>query len=182
MVRAVSFDVVVAADLDWGIGRSNALPWPKLKGDLAHFRRVTSACTEGRTNAIIMGRKTWESAEVAGKPLPRRLNVVVTRQRGLAVPEGVIVAASLDAALTAARAPNVENIFLVGGAELYREGLAHADLRWVYLTRVEGHLQCDAHIPSLDALGFVKDGWEGEQDGEDAGIRYHIARYTRPTA
>ena len=181
MVSAVSFDVVVAADLDWGIGKSNALPWPRLKGDLAHFRRVTSACAEGHINAIIMGRKTWESAEVAKKPLPKRLNVVVTRQSGLAVPEGVIVAASLDAALHAARGPNVENVFLVGGAELFREGFGHADLRHVYLTRVQGRFDCEAHIPNLDEAGVVKDAWDGEHDGEDDGIRYHIGRYVKPS-
>ncbi len=73
------FDIVVAADLDWAIGKANGLPWPKLKGDLQHFKRVTCAVTEGKRAAVIMGRKTWESTEVAGRPLPRRLNIVITR-------------------------------------------------------------------------------------------------------
>ena len=97
----MSFDVVVAADREWGIGKANALPWPKLKGDLAHFKRVTCEASEGKRNAIVMGRKTWESAEVGGRPLPRRLNIVITR-RGLTPPEGVLVVGSVDAALDAA--------------------------------------------------------------------------------
>ena len=64
------FDIVVAADLDWGIGKANALPWPKLRGDLQHFKRITSTASEGRRNAIVMGRKTWESKEDAGSRRP----------------------------------------------------------------------------------------------------------------
>ena len=75
----MSFDVVVAADQDWGIGKDNALPWPKLRGDLRHFKRITSTASEGRKNAIVMGRKTWESKEVGCAPLPNRVNVVVSR-------------------------------------------------------------------------------------------------------
>jgi len=122
----VQFDVVVAADRDWGIGKTNALPWPRLKGDLAHFRQVTSTAAEGKRNAIVMGRKTWESAEVAGRPLPRRLNVVVSRRTDLAVPEGVIAARSLDAGLEAASsADDIDQVFVVGGAEIFREALVH---------------------------------------------------------
>lgn len=174
----MSFDVVVAADFDWGIGKDNALPWPKLKGDMAHFRRVTSTAAEGKLNAIIMGRKTWQSAEMGGKPLPKRLNVVVTRQ-GIAVPEGVVVAGSLDAALMAARGDNIENVFVVGGAEIIRHALGHPDLRWIYLTRVEGRFGCDVAIPDLDAAGFVRDAWDGELTGEDHGVRYRIERLAR---
>ncbi|HUS30777.1 MAG TPA: dihydrofolate reductase [Kofleriaceae bacterium] len=174
----MSFDVVVAADLDWGIGKANALPWPKLKGDLAHFRRVTSACSEGKINAIIMGRKTWESEEVKGSPLPRRLNVVVTRKQ-LTVPEGVVVAASVDAAIHAATAPNVETIFVVGGAEIFKDAFARADLRYVYVTRIEGHFETEVRIPNLDELGFVRTDWDGEQAAEENGVRYKIERLAR---
>lgn len=169
----VSFDVVVAADREWGIGKANALPWPKLKGDLAHFKRVTADASEGKRNAIVMGRKTWESAEVAGRPLPRRLNIVITR-RGLTPPEGVLVAGSVDAALAAAR--EAESTFVVGGAEIFREAFAHPRLRYVYLTRVDGTFGCDVHIPDLDALGFAREAWSGEQAAEENGVRYRIER------
>jgi dihydrofolate reductase/thymidylate synthase len=175
----VNFDIVVAADLDWGIGKNNALPWPKLKGDMAHFRRVTSTASEGKLNAVIMGRKTWQSAEMNGGPLPKRLNVVITRQ-GVTVPEGVVVAASLDAALMAARGDNIEGVFVIGGAEIIRQAVEHADLRWIYLTRVEDRFGCEAFIPNLDELGFTKTEWSGEQTGEDSGVRYRIERLARP--
>jgi dihydrofolate reductase len=174
------FDIVVAADLDWVIGSANALPWPKLRGDLAHFKRVTSTASEGKRAAVIMGRKTWESAEVAGKPLPRRLNIVITRRTDYAVADGVKVAGSLDAALDiAAKTADVETTFVVGGAEIFRDAFAHAELRFVYLTRVQLHCGGDTHIPDLDQ-DFMIDTWDGEQDNvEDNGVRYRIERLTR---
>lgn len=170
----MSFDAVVAADLDWGIGKANALPWPKLRGDLAHFKRVTC---EGGSVAVVMGRKTWQSAEVAGRPLPNRLNVVITRGE-LAVPAGVRVAGSLDAALALA-VPEVATTFCIGGAEIYRQAFTRADLRWVYLTRIDGRFGCDAIIPNLDALGFVRVPWDGEQQLEEAGVRYRIEKLAK---
>jgi dihydrofolate reductase len=170
------FDIVVAADLDWGIGKGSALPWPKLRGDLQHFKRITSTAGEGRRNAIVMGRKTWESKEVAGKPLPNRVNVVVSH-RALEVPAGVVVAGSTDAALAV---EGVETIFVVGGAGLIRDVIERADLRFVYLTRVDQRFECDVHMPNLDARGFVRDVWDGERDTEEYDVRYRIERLKRP--
>jgi len=167
--------MVVAADLDWGIGKGNALPWPKLRGDLQHFKRITSTASEGRRNAIVMGRKTWESKEVAGKPLPNRLNVVVTRG-ALEVPAGVVVAGSPDVALAI---DGVETIFVVGGAGLIREVIERDDLRFVYLTRVDQRFACDVHMPDLDARGFIRDAWDGERDTEEYDVRYRIERLKR---
>lgn len=169
------FDIVVAADLDWGIGKTNALPWPKLRGDLQHFKRTTSTASEGRRNAIVMGRNTWESKEVAGKPLPNRLNVVVSRN-ALAVPAGVVVAHSIDDALTI---DGVETIFVVGGAILIREVIERRDLRYVYLTRIEQAFDCDVKMPNLDERGFVADAWDGTRKAEEYDVRYRIERLRR---
>jgi len=175
----VSFDVVVAADLDWGIGKDQSLPWPKLRGDLRHFKRITSTTeTKGRRNAIVMGRKTWQSKEVGECPLPDRLNVVVSRS-ALAVPAGVVLAHSIDEALAAAAAHDVESIFIVGGAGLLVDALEHPELRYVYLTRIDGHYDCEIKMPDLDARGFVRVAWEGEQSGEEHGVRYRIERLRR---
>ena len=161
-----------------GIGKSSGLPWPRLKGDMQHFRRITTAATAGMRTAIVMGRKTWESTEVAGKPLPKRLNVIVSRRADLAVPAGVIVTGSLDGALAAARGPEIETVFVVGGAEVFREAFMHPELRWTYLTRVEGHFACDTRIPDLDR-DLVHDTWDGEQAAEENGVRYRIERLRR---
>jgi len=171
----VSFDVVVAADLDWGIGKDQSLPWPKLRGDLRHFKRITSTASPGRRNAIVMGRKTWQSKEVAERALPDRLNVVVSRSE-LAVPAGVIAARSLDEALAVR---DVETVFVVGGAGVLIEAVERRDLRYVYLTRVEERYDCEVRMPDLDARGFVKVAWEGELANEEHGVRYRIERLRR---
>ena len=129
-----------------GIGKDSALPWPRLRADFAHFKQITVTASEGRRNAIVMGRRTWESKEIAGKPLPRRLNVVLSRS-ALVVPDGAIAASSFAAAI--ADRPDVEATFVIGGAEIYRLAFAHPALRYVYLTRIEGRFGCDAHFPDL---------------------------------
>ena len=172
----MSFDVVVAADLDWGIGKDQSLPWPKLRGDLRHFKRITSTTsTPGRRNAIVMGRKTWQSKEVAERALPDRLNVVVSRGE-LAVPPGVVLAHSLDEALAVR---DVETVFVVGGAVLLIEAVERRDLRYVYLTRIEERYDCEIKMPDLDARGFVRVAWEGELVNEEHGVRYRIERLRR---
>ena len=169
---------MVAADLDWGIGKANGLPWPKLRGDLQHFKRITSTASEGQRNAIVMGRKTWQSKEVAGRPLPNRLNVVVSRG-ALEVPTGVVVARSIDEALAV---DGVETVFVVGGAGLIRDAIERDDLRFVYLTRIDQRFDCDVRMPDLDARGFIHDVWEGERAAEEFEVRYRIQRLKRPTA
>ena len=168
---------MVAADQGWGIGRAGAIPWPKLRGDMQHFKRVTSTTSDpARQNAVIMGRKTWDSAEVAGKALPRRLNIVVSTRADLALPDGVVLARSLDDALAAAAAAS-ETTFVVGGAVLYREAFDHPALRWIYLTRVLARFDCDTHLPDLDARGFTRDdAWPGACSAEDNGVAYRIER------
>ena len=174
----MSFDVVIAADLDWGIGKDNALPWPRLRGDFGHFKAVTSTASANRRNAIVMGRKTWESKEIAGKPLPRRLNVVVSR-RTIIVPEGVVAATSIDDALD--KCGDAETVFIIGGAEIYRLAIAHPALRYVYLTRVWHQFDCDVRVSDLSD-GFVIDPtWPtvGPVDHEEGGVHYRIQRLYR---
>lgn len=122
------------------IGRDNQLPW-HLPADLKHFKAMTLG------KPIIMGRKTWDSL---GRPLPGRLNLVVSRQRDLAL-EGAEVFPSLEAALERAdawaREEEAEELMLIGGAQLYAEGLAQADR--LYLTQVELAPEGDAWFPEV---------------------------------
>jgi dihydrofolate reductase/thymidylate synthase len=79
-MRKPSFSIVVAMDSQQGIGKNNNLPW-SLSADLTHFKSLTTTVTHlQKRNAVIMGRKTWNSLPTAFRPLPNRLNIVITRQ------------------------------------------------------------------------------------------------------
>ncbi|MEA2694283.1 MAG: dihydrofolate reductase, partial [Acidobacteriota bacterium] len=113
------------------IGDGNRLPW-RLPEDLARFKRLTMGGT------LILGRKTYESI---GRPLPGRKTVVVSRQPGYA-PEGVLVARSIEEALERA---GEGNVWIAGGAEIYRQALDKAER--LYLTRIEAEVPGDAFFP-----------------------------------
>lgn len=169
------FACVLAVDRKFGIGKDNDLPWPRLPADLKHFARVTCAAPEGRRNAVIMGRKTWLSVPAKLRPLPRRLNVVVTRG-GLEVPDGVEVAASLDDALARAEAhADVAGLFVVGGGEIFRQAFLHPRCGDVYLTRIDHDFGADTFAPLPPAFARV----EVLAEHEEAGLRYSIERWAR---
>lgn len=127
------------------IGIDNRLPW-HLPADLKHFKALTLG------KPIIMGRKTWDSL---GRPLPGRLNLVVSRQADLRL-EGAEVLPSLDAAIARAdawaREQGVAELMLIGGAELYAQGLPRAQR--LYLTRVHLQPQADAFFPAFAAADW----------------------------
>lgn len=123
------------------IGLDNRLPW-SLPADLQHFKALTLG------KPIIMGRKTWDSL---GRPLPGRLNLVVSRQPGLQL-DGAETFDNLTAALQRAQdwalAQGVGELMLIGGAELYRQALPLAQR--LYLTRIELEPAGDAWFPEFD--------------------------------
>ena len=127
--------LLVAMDEGRGIGRAGRLPW-RLSTDLKRFRELTMG------HHIIVGRKTFESI---GKPLPGRLNVVVTRDTNYHR-DGVTVVHSVDAALAAAGA--AEEVMVIGGADLFRLFLPRAER--VHLTRVHGDIAGDIRWEPLD--------------------------------
>jgi len=127
--------LIVAMARNGVIGVNNTLPW-HLPADLKHFKSLTMS------HHIVMGRKTYESI---GKPLPGRTSVVVTRNPGYSV-SGVIVVNSLESALDAC--DNDEEIFVIGGAELYRQAINLADR--IYLTEIDADISGDAHFTEFD--------------------------------
>jgi len=123
------------------IGKDNALPW-SLKEDLARFKELTTGCP------CIMGRKTWES--LPKKPLPGRLNVVISRSAANA-PGAVVVSSLQDAVQHCA---GHEKIFICGGASVYREAFSLADK--IELTVIHRRYEGDAFFPEIDGAQWKK--------------------------
>lgn len=163
------FQIVVAATTKGGVGVNGALPW-RLSKDMAYFKKITTETREkDALNAVVMGRKTWESIPGKFRPLPGRLNIVLSRSGALAeandennvagastLPEGVLVRKSIEDALSAIASSDekVEKTFVIGGAQIYEEALKSDKCEAVHLTEVEGEFECDAFIPAVDASKF----------------------------
>lgn len=123
------------------IGKNNDLPW-HLPDDMKHFMQTTSG------HHVIMGRKNYESLPKKFRPLPNRTNIVVTRQADYDA-AGCIVVNSIPQAIDIAIENREQEVFIIGGAEIYTQSLAMANR--LYLTEIKTSLEGDAFFPSFDA-------------------------------
>ena len=146
------------------IGKGNALPW-HLPEDLRRFKALTTG------QAVIMGRKTWDSLPAKFRPLPNRLNIVVTRNRDYRA-EGATVVGSLDAAILASQALTP---FVIGGAELYAHALPLAQR--LELTEIDADIEGDAHFPHWDRRPWREAARETHR--AEAGWNYSFVSYER---
>ncbi len=143
------FAIVVATDVENGIGIQNRLPW-SLKADLLHFKTLTTTTQHpDHQNAVLMGRKTWDSLPLHYRPLPLRRNIVISRQ-SFSFGHDASGAPSLDAALAIAKAdPKIEFAFVIGGGMIYEEALRHPHCCKIYRTLVLSAFQCDTVLPEI---------------------------------
>jgi dihydrofolate reductase len=166
--------MIAAVDEELGIARDGDLPWD-LPGDIEHFKRETTLTqSPGRRNAVIMGRKTWESIPPRYRPLAGRKNLVVSRSdRDL--PRGVLGCVSLEDALARLEADDlaaeIERVFVVGGGEIYGLGIAMPECRKLYITRVMGRFGCDTFFPEFESR-YQLESVLGE--AEENGVAYRI--------
>jgi dihydrofolate reductase len=158
--------ILVAFDENRVIGKNNTLIW-HLPADLKRFKALTTG------HVIIMGRKTFESI---GKPLPNRTTIVISRQADLQI-EGAIIAHSVEEAILKAKSVTREDIFIVGGAEIYALSLPLADQ--ILVTQLHDIFEGDAFFPEIPL-----DTWEvsererGVTDEKNA-YQYSYLTYSR---
>jgi len=149
--------LVVAASENNAIGKNNQLLW-HLPNDLKFFKNITWGMV------VVMGRKTFESVN---KPLPGRINIVITRQADW-TSEGTITAVDLKDGLIKAEATNCKEIFIIGGGEIYKQSMAVADK--IYITRVHATLEGDTFFPEIS-----EDYWKltsNDEFGKDEKNQY----------
>ena len=174
------FNIVVATDLNSGIGKRGMLPW-HLPGDMKHFRELTSTTqSASKKNAVIMGRKTWESIPEKFRPLPGRLNVVLTRSESFFLPERVVRANTFNEALALLDTPTfketVEGVFVIGGGEVFKEALQNPACRRIYLTQILEKFDCDIFFP--DFQNDFKEILASPHYSENS-IKFYFAVYRR---
>jgi dihydrofolate reductase len=146
------------------IGKNNALPW-HLPADLKRFKALTMG------HPVVMGRKTYESI---GRPLPGRRNLVITRNHDYSAP-GCEVVHSLDEALAACRSAG--EIFIIGGAELFRESLPRAHC--LEFTEIRAAIEGDVTFPEFSMSEWHETGREIHTGEAGIPFRYDFARYER---
>ncbi|GAY66186.1 hypothetical protein CUMW_246740 [Citrus unshiu] len=178
-----SYQVVVAATRDMGIGKDGKLPW-KLPSDLKFFKEITQITSDaGKRNAVIMGRKTWESIPLEHRPLPGRLNVVLTRSGSfdIATVENVVICGSIGSALELLAASpyclSIEKVFVIGGGQILSEALNAPECDAIHITEIETRIECDTFIPSIDSSVFQP--WYSSFPIVENNIRYCLSTYVR---
>ena len=166
--------IVVAIARNGVIGRDGGLPW-RLSTDLRRFKATTSG------SPVIMGRRTYDSI---GKPLPNRLNIVVTRNTGWAR-DGVTAAHSLDQAVELARQgaadmPDATGIYVIGGGQIYEEALPQADR--LDVTHVQADVEGDTRFPPIDPALWRAAASSDHPSGEKDSHPTHHVMYERITS
>jgi dihydrofolate reductase len=184
--------VVLAATPSGGIGLRGGLPWPPLREDMRRFRELTTRTQgEGRQNAVVMGRLTWLSLPPSSRPLPGRINVVLTDRPGSVQPQpngegtaAVTTAPSLDAALSmlATWDPSPPERVC---ARLFSEvlsGTAPRPPSAVHVTVVRREFECDTFVPEvvdLDGNPSFTCTWSSRGDGDGAAVPCTFKTYRR---
>ncbi|KUI60086.1 Dihydrofolate reductase [Cytospora mali] len=151
--------LVLAATRDMGIGMRGTLPWTGLKKEMAYFARVTKRLPPSveppAMNAVIMGRKTWESIPPKFRPLKGRLNIVISRscekspQEPTSLETDPVKASSLEQAIAYLRERpqgTLGRVFVIGGGQIYASVLQIKEARRVLLTKVMSEFECDTHF------------------------------------
>jgi dihydrofolate reductase len=160
----MSLSIIVAMARNRTIGVNNTLPW-RCPEDLKHFKALTMG------HHMIMGRKTFDSI---GKPLPGRTTVVVTRDRNLKI-DGCLVAHSLEEAIAACAGD--KEVFVVGGAELYRQAMPLMDT--LYITEIQQDVEGDAHFPEFNQSAWQETSREMRSQETPQPLEYHFVTYRR---
>ena len=158
--------LIVAMSKNRVIGVNNSLPW-KCSEDLKHFKALTMGHT------IIMGRKTYDSI---GKPLPGRHTIVVSRNKELII-EGCVIENSIGCAImeSLVHAP-LQDIFIVGGAEIYKQSMEYVDR--LFITEIQEEIEGDAYFPEIDLTKW-KLIYKKDSSQEKPPLTYKFLEYVR---
>ena len=183
--RRIQFKLIVATCQDNGIGKDNNLPW-RLKSELAYFARLTKTTQDfSKQNAVLMGRKTWQSIPARVRPLRNRLNIVLTSQPKSEISDSpdVLVCKSFPEAvqLVDSLIDKLESCWVIGGSSVYEEAMRNIRLEKLYVTRILKDFDCDTFLPDINT-----DKWKITEDKdvpteiqEEAGVQFKYEIYQR---
>ena len=137
-----------------GIGNNGKIPW-KINQDMKLFKDITSTSCPNKRNVVIMGRKTWESLPNQSRPLPNRINIVISRdpliRTKIEIPVTVLVVDSLNSALMlSSNDDTIDKVYVIGGETVYKEAIKLSSCSRIYLTEVLTEItEIDTFFPSI---------------------------------
>lgn len=165
----MGFTIIVAVDNQRGIGVKNNLPW-KLRADMKWFKETTLSKDPSNPNVVIMGRKTWDSIPDKFRPLPARINIVITRSPNQCRAEhcAKTFAEALDLAYQKG-----QEVFVIGGSSIYDLAFNHPDLEKLYITEINKDFHCDTFFPDYSHLVMQ----EILRQGQEEDMHYKIKSF-----
>jgi len=185
---SLRLNIVVAACSNRGIGINGSLPW-KLSGDMLFFKRITSETKDpAKQNAVVMGRKTWDSIPTRFRPLPNRINIVISSTLSSAT-DNVHVARSFDEAINLLShsefSQQIEKAFVIGGGSVYKAAFESGLCQRIYLTEVLKDFNCDTFLPEFDFDIYKRiqdpDINDEIQTDSSSGIQFKFVVYQKTT-
>lgn len=162
----MKISAIVAASKNWVIGKDNEIPW-YVPNDLRYFRRMTLG------HHIILGRKNYESI---GKPLPKRTNLIISRDTNFEAP-GCHVFNSIDEAIKFAKKNKEDELFICGGGQIYIQTMDKVDK--LYFTEIEAVIEGDVYFPEIDPSEWELISTERNQADDRHEYGYNFMIYER---
>ncbi|XP_046653119.1 dihydrofolate reductase-like isoform X2 [Daphnia pulicaria] len=180
----MKLNLIVATASNMGIGFQGTIPW-RLKKDMALFAKLTKHTNDtNKQNAVVMGRKTWESIPEKNRPLSNRLNIVLSSLQQIEN-KNTLTCKSLESAMQLLQTPpyldQIENIWIIGGASVYKEAMEHPSCHRIYVTHILKDFECDVFMPAIDPAKFslVGDSKVPEGTEEENGISFNVKVYEK---
>lgn len=175
-MKMKKFSMILAIDVKNGLWKDNDLAW-RLPKDMKHFQKITTQTVDPeKCNAVIMGRKTWESIPQKYRPLPGRVNCILSRKAQTDI-TGAVVYRDFGLCLEElSQQENIENIFVIGWAQIYNSLLSHEALEKIYLTQVESDFRCDVFFDGIPTDFQLKTISSAQQEWD---IEYYFTEYIK---
>ena len=180
------YEIVVSVEKCGGIGNKNQIPW-NLRGDMRNFRNLTTRNDYGKKCCIIIGRKTFESIEEKYRPIPDRVNIIISRTMEIVNDEDYFIVRSLKEALQLAANDKynevISNVFIVGGESIFNDAMRNYIhlCKKIHVTHVDENFACDRYFTNDLSNDFIKrneSSWKQETDG-GLQIKYKFATYDK---
>ena len=167
----MTISIIAAIGANRGIGKDNDLLW-HLPDDMAFFKNTT------REKVVIMGRKNWESIPHKFRPLPNRVNIVISRNADYEASEAIVVT-SLHDAIKAAAEISEDEVFVIGGGMIYQSALDMNLVDDMYITHVDASPEADVFFPEVDYSKWKGEEMSTHQKDDRHAYDFRIMRYSR---